>query len=52
MSKELWFDAYQDKLFELESMGITGKMAEEQAIEYAEGYLERLIDQISMMEER
>lgn len=45
MSKELWFADYEEKLNELGD----DPNAEEKAIEYAEGYMERLQDQADTM---
>jgi len=40
MSKELWFEAYESELNELGD----DPEAEDKAIEYANGYLERVCD--------
>ena len=45
MSKELWFVDYEEKLNELEG----DPDAEEKAINYAEGYMERLYAQADML---
>jgi len=46
MSKELWCDDYEYYLIEHQDDGLTEKELEDAAIEYADGYMERLVDKV------
>ena len=48
MSKDLWCDSFDEKYDECIESGMTVLDAEKEAVKYADGYIERLMDQADM----
>ena len=52
MSKELWCDVYNEKFDECLEQGMTTDQADQESIKWADGYMERLIDQADNLRKR